>query len=246
MRVWAAALVAGVTVGACLPSSGSSEQILVSAASSLTDAFIDLETAFEDATEGYDVVLNFGASSLLREQLLGGAPVDVFASASADIMDEVASAGLLSGDPEVLALNRLQIALPAGNPGVVAGLGDMARSELVVGLCAEGVPCGNLARQVLEKAGVSPMIDTNEPSARALLVKLEANELDLGITYASDVAGSDSVDGLEIPDNVNVVARYPIAVMTNGSNPAGADEFMAFALSQQGREILISHGFAVP
>lgn len=246
MKVWAVILAAGAVMTACGPTDGSSDEILVSAASSLTDAFMDLEAAFEASRESLDVVLNFGASSLLREQLLGGAPADVLASASADIMDEVDGAGLVRGDPEVFALNELQIAVPTGNPGDVTGLGDMARPELLVGLCAEGVPCGDFARQVLGMAGVSPNVDTDEPSARALLVKLEAGELDVGITYASDVAGSGSVEGLEIPDDVNLVARYPIAAVTNGSNATGADEFIAFVLSPEGREVLVSHGFAVP
>ena len=169
---------------ACSGSSVEGE-LLVSAAASLTDAFAEIESAFEEANPDVDVVLNLGSSSALREQILEGAPADVFASANTSNMDQVAEAGELSGEAEIFATNSLQIAVPTGNPGGVTGLEDFAREELLIGLCAEDVPCGDFGRQALAKAGVIPSIDTNEPDVRALLTKIEAGELDAGITYVT-------------------------------------------------------------
>ncbi len=90
-------------------------------------------------------------------------------------------------------------------------------------------------------------VDTNEPDVRALLVKIEAGELDAGIVYATDVAATgDRVEGVDIPAVVNVVATYPIAVLANAPNPGGADAFVAFAVSDQARAILSRYGFSLP
>ncbi len=226
--------------------SGVEGEVLVSAAASLTDAFAEVETAFEDANPGVDVVLNLGPSSGLREQILEGAPADVFASANMSNMDQVVEAGENAGEPEIFVHNLLQIAVPAGNPAGVTGLEDFANDELLIGLCAEDVPCGDFGRQALENAGVTPSIDTNEPDVRALLTKIEADELDAGITYVTDVLSTDGVDGVDIPGEFNVVAEYPIATLASAPNPDAAAAFVAFVLSEAGQTILNGYGFTSP
>lgn len=242
-------LVATCVVGMATACSGSSVEgeLLVSAAASLTDAFAEVEAAFEEENPDVDVVLNLGSSSALREQILEGAPADVFASANMSNMDQVAEAGELSGEAEIFVTNSLQIAVPTGNPAGVTGLEDFAREELLIGLCTEDVPCGEFGRQALENAGVTPSIDTNEPDVRALLTKIEADELDAGITYVTDVlAASGTVEGIEIPAEVNVVAEYPIATLAGSPNPEAAAAWVEFVLSDEGQAILTSHGFTSP
>lgn len=219
-------------------------EVLVSAAASLTDAFAEVEAAFEAANPEVDVVLNLGSSPSLREQILEGAPADVFASANTSNMDQVVEAAE-AVDPEIFVLNLLQIAVPAGNPAGITGLEDFANEDLLIGLCAKEVPCGSFGRQALEKAGVTPAIDTNEPDVRALLTKVEAGELDAGIVYLTDVLSTDgAVEGVEIPEEFNVVAEYPIAALVNAPNPDTAAEFVEFVLSEEGQAILVSYGFS--
>jgi molybdate transport system substrate-binding protein len=245
LRLTITACVLGVAI-ACSGSSVEGE-LLVSAAASLTDAFAEMESAFEDANPDVDVLLNLGSSSALREQILEGAPADVFASANTSNMDQVAEVGELAGDAEIFVMNSLQIAVPTGNPAEVTGLEDFAREELLIGLCAEEVPCGDFGRQALENAGVIPSIDTNEPDVRALLTKIEAGELDAGITYVTDVlSASGSVEGVDIPAEVNVVAEYPIATLTGAPNPDAAAAWVEFVLSEEGQAILTSYGFTSP
>jgi len=223
------------------------DEVLVSAAASLSDAFADIESAFEIINPGVDVVLNLASSSALREQILEGAPIDVFAPANASNMDQVVAGGDVLGEPELFARNLLQIAVPAGNLAGVTGLGDFADEELLIGLCAEEVPCGDLGRQALANAGVTAAIDTVEPDVRALLTKIEAGELDAGITYVTDVlAAGGTVEGIDIAEGVNVGATYPIAVLGNGPNPGAGVVFVAFVLSEQGQAILASYGFSSP
>lgn len=222
-------------------------ELLVSAAASLTDVLFEIETAFETTYPDVDVVLNLAGSSALREQIREGAPADVFASANMSNMQQLVDAGEVAGEPVIFAMNSLEIAVPAGNPAGVTGLADLGREELLIGLCAEAVPCGDFARLVLDNAGVAPAIDTNEPDVRALLTKLELGELDAGITYVTDVAAAaGQVEGVAIPDADNVIAEYPIAALANAPNPAAAAVFVDFVLSADGRAILSSYGFGLP
>ncbi|MGH9227855.1 MAG: molybdate ABC transporter substrate-binding protein [Acidimicrobiales bacterium] len=220
--------------------------ITVFAAASLTDAFTEVGTAFESGNPDVSVELNFAGSSALREQILAGAPADVFASANPSNMDRVVEGGAAT-DPENFVTNRLQIAVPAGNDAGVTGLDDFADADLLIGLCAEEVPCGEFGREALANAGVTPSIDTNEPDVRSLLTKVEAGDLDAGIVYVTDVsAAADDVEGVDIPADVNVIATYPIAALTDAGNADFAGAFVEFVLSDEGQEILESYGFDAP
>jgi molybdate transport system substrate-binding protein len=241
------ALVALPMATGCGSSATSQDEVVVSAAASLTAVFVALEERFEDTHDGADVVLNLAGSSSLRAQILEGAPADLFASADHPDMNMVVEAGLTYGEPKVFALNRLHIAVPVGNPGRVAGLDAFADGDLAIGLCAPAVPCGALARRVFAAAGVVPEADTDERDVRALLTKIEAGELDAGIVYLTDVVGSGAdVDGIPISPDVNLEVPYPAAVLTGSPNPDGAEAFLAFLLSSEGRRIISEHGFELP
>jgi molybdate transport system substrate-binding protein len=238
-----------VLAGACGDDAGgdaSDTTVRVFAAASLTDALGELATAFEGAHPGTEVELNLAGSSALREQILSGAPADVFASANTQNMQAVVDAGL-AVEPDVFVLNELQIVVPAGNPAGIESLDDFGDESLLIGLCAVEVPCGAFARQALDAAGVDPEPDTEEPDVRALLTKVAAGELDAGIVYRTDVlSAGDDVEGIDIPADVNVVAEYPIATLTESSSPDVAADFVAFAIAEDGQAILRSYGFGSP
>lgn len=217
--------------------------VTVFAAASLTDAFTAMGEAFEAAHDGVTVEFNFAGSSALREQILSGAPADVFASANPSNMQAVVDAGAATG-PTDFVENELQIAVPAGNPAGITGLADFADADLLLGLCAAEVPCGQFGLEALTNAGITPSVDTNEPDVRSLLTKIEAGELDAGIVYRTDVlAGGDAVEGIDIPADTNVIATYPIAALTAATNPDAAAAFVAFVLSDEGQAILAGYGF---
>jgi molybdate transport system substrate-binding protein len=221
--------------------------VTVFAAASLTDAFGEIADEFEAANPGVNVEPSFGASSALREQILAGAPADVFASANLSNMDRVVEADAAAGDPRTFATNRLEIVVPAGNPADVTGLAAFGDDDLLVGLCAAEAPCGELARKALVNAGVTPRLDTEEPDVRSLLTKVEAGELDAGLVYATDVlAAGDAVEGIAIPAADNVVAEYPIATLAEAGGAEVADAFVAYVLSGAGQDILASYGFDSP
>lgn len=221
--------------------------VLVFAAASLTDVMADVAAGFEVANPSVDVEVNVAGSSSLGEQILEGAPADVFASANQTTMDRVVAEGAVVDTPRVFAANRLQIAVPVDNPAGIAGLFDFADESLLLGLCIETVPCGDFARQALAKAGVEPSIDTEEPDVRALLAKVATGELDGGVVYETDIlAVSDTVAGVVIEPEYNVEAVYPIARLSDAPNPAAAEEFVAYVLSDDGRGVLDRYGFRQP
>jgi molybdate transport system substrate-binding protein len=214
---------------------------------SLTDAFTETGDAFTAANPGTDVTFNFGASSALVQQIAEGAPADVFASADLSNMDKLAEAGQQRGDAIEFATNELEIVVRAGNPRTINGLADLADPDLAVVLCAEQVPCGRFAVEILDRAGVAVTPRSLEETVRSVLQKVELGEADAGIVYVTDVlVAGDAVTGVPIPADQNVVARLPIAVTDETANAPVANAFADFVVRPEGQEILRRYGFGTP
>lgn len=220
--------------------------VTVLAAASLTDALDEAAAAFEAGHPGIEISVSYGGSSALAEQIVSGAPADVFFAADEETMRTVAGAGL-AADPEVLLENTLELVVPAGNPGDVAGLADLADPGLVVALCDPSVPCGSAAADLLALAGVTASVDTFEDDVRAALTKVALGEVDAALVYRTDVAAAgDAVEGIEVPLAGRVVNRYPVAVLTAAPNPGAAREFVDYLRSAAGREVFERAGFLTP
>ena len=223
-----------------------SSTVQVFAAASLADAFAAVEEAFEEERPDLDVQLNIAGSSGLREQILEGAPADVFASADLGNIILVAESGGIVEPHSTLARNTLTIAVPSGNEADVVGVESFADDNLLLGACAPGVPCGDLAQRVFAAAGIDAALDTEEPNVRSLVTKVASGDLDAGIVYFTDVlAQSTTIDRIDIPPDVNVETEYPIAALTDAPNPEGARAFVEFVLSSRAQELLADRGFLV-
>ncbi len=220
--------------------------VRVFAAASLTEAMTDLERAFEAAEPTVDIELNLAGSATLRAQILEGAPADVVATANRPVIDDLAAADLLAGPPRPFASNRLVIALAPDNPGDITGLADLAEAEVFLGLCAAGVPCGDLADAVLTAAGIEVEADSRETDVRTLLTKIEAGELDAGLVYATDVAASAAVTGIDLDAGLPATTTYPVAVVAGTGVGEAAGRFTDFLTGPTGREVLAGHGFGAP
>lgn len=228
------------------PATAPSGTLTVFAAASLTDVFAELGDSFEAQNPGVRVVFNFGGSSGLAEQIVQGAPADVFAAASPATMATVTDAGLAL-DPATFATNTLELAVPAGNPGAVLALADLARDGLVVALCAPEVPCGAASATALGAAGIVASVDTYEQDVKAVLTKIELGEVDAGLVYRTDVsAAGDTVEGIPFAEAASAVNDYPIVAAAESRNPRAAAAFVAFVLSDSGRALLDGAGFGAP
>ncbi|WP_181957913.1 molybdate ABC transporter substrate-binding protein [Nonomuraea longispora] len=232
--------------GPAASAGGGSKEVTVFAAASLTETFTTLGRTFEAAHPGTTVRLNFGSSATLAQQIVQGAPADVFASASPATMKTVTDAAL-AGSPTTFVRNKLQIAVPAGNPAKVGELKDLADPQVKVALCAEQVPCGAAAVKALGAAGLQVTPVTLEQDVKATLTKVELGEVDAALVYRTDVmAAGDDVRGIAFPEADQAANDYPIAVLAQA--PAGdlARRFVDLVVSRQGRDTLTEAGFEVP
>jgi molybdate transport system substrate-binding protein len=246
----------GLAAGACSDDGGETT-LIVSAASSLTEAFTEIAAAFEVANEGVNVELNLASSSALATQIIqGGAPVDVFASANDAQMQLVIHAGDAEG-ASVFATNQLVVAVPPGSP--VMTFEDLARPGIRLVLAAPDVPIGAYAREVLAAASASgryaegfdeAVLDnlvSEEANVRQVLTKVELGEADAGIVYTTDaVVSSDAVIVIRIPEEFAPLAIYPIAVLIGSEHADLATAFVDFVHGVEGQAILRDHGFLTP
>lgn len=218
-----------------------SDEVLVLAASSLTDALRDVAAAYETAEPGITVTLSFGGSSAIREQVLAGAPADVVVLAGVDVMDDLAGAVT---EPVLIASNTPVLVVPAGNPGGVTELTDLTDDALLVGLCRSAVPCGALADELLATSNIEARVDTREPDVRALLGKVVDGELDAGIVYATDaLAAGDAVEVIALPAEDVPATAYPAALLADAPHPAAGRAFIDLLRSDVGQQALADRGF---
>lgn len=239
----AAALLAAMLVLSGCGGADEDDGITVLAAASLTEAFTAVAADFTAET-GTEVRLSFGGSPSLVDQVQEGLDADVVALASTGTMDELVGSGDV-GRPVVFAANRLAIAVPPGNPAGVRSLADLADPAIALALCSPEVPCGAAAAQALASQHLAAEPDTEEEDVRAVLDKVAIGEVDAGVVYATDLlAAGDEVEGVPIPEDENVVATYPIAVVDGAGD--GAEAFVAFVLAAPAQATLADHGFLAP
>jgi len=219
------------------------QTITVLAAASLTESFDEIKAAYEKEHPGVTVQISYGSSATLAAQITSGAPADVFASANTTTMASLARGGV-EVSPQTLTTNVLQIAVPPGNPGRVAGLADFARPELRIALCAEDVPCGAAAEELFAQLGIVPRPDTLEVDVKATLNKVQLGEVDAALVYRTDVvAAGDKVLGLPTPGAEKVVNTYQIAALPEAADRAAAEAFVAYVLSPVGQQAIRKYGF---
>ncbi len=262
----------GVVLAGCsAPSSGTapssggaaaSTTLTVFAAASLGDSFEELAEGFEQENPGVEVAYSFAGSSSLAEQILAGAPADVFASADEPNMDTVVAAGENAGEPEAFATNVLTLVTPAEHPGDtpahhapdITSLEDAAAEGVKLVVCAPQVPCGHAALTLAEDAGVELTPVSEESSVTDVLGKVTSGEADAGLVYVTDAlsAGArESVTAIGLENADSAVNTYPITVLDaaaeNGpEHPELAQRFVEYVLSEDGQSVLEADGFGAP
>ena len=247
-RALVSALVPIMLFSACASSSESQEQttLNVYAASSLATPFTYAGLAFEKNT-GVKVQFNLGASSDLARFVQEGAPADVFVSADVANMDKVESEDLLASPSVIFATNYLEIIVEKGNPLDISSLEDLSNPDLIFVTTNPDVPIGKYTAEVLRKAGVSITPDSFESNVKGIMLKVASGEADVGIVYHSEVIAADGqVEGVEIPAEFNIVAKYPIGIIKNTAHKEQAQDFIDFLLSPQGQALLTQYGFKTP
>ena len=227
-------------------SGGEATTLTVFAAASLTGTFTELGRTFEAAHPGTTVRFNFGSSATLAQQIVEGAPADVFAAASPATMKTVTDA-FPGAAPVTFVRNILQIAVPADNPAKVDDLADLADPKVKVALCAEQVPCGAAAVKALDATGLKVTPVTLEQDVKATLTKVSLGEVDAALVYRTDViASAGKVLGIDFPEAEKAINDYPIVTLPKAPAPEAARQFVDLVLSRQGRNVLTKAGFQAP
>ena len=232
-------------------------RLTVFAASSLTGSFGDIGKAFESAYPGVTVTFNFAGSQVLSNQIVQGAAADVFASANHTEMDKLVSAGLVAkGTVRDFVINALEVILPTNNPDNVQTLRDLAKPGLKLVLEDKSVPAGAYSLTILDnlsknstyganfKTKVLANVVSNETDVKQVVAKVQLGEADAGIVYVTDASAAPTLKTIEIPANFNVVAKYPIATLTNAPQSEVAAAFVAYVLSADGQATMKKWGFS--
>lgn len=221
--------------------------VTVFAAASLKESFTALGQKFEKAHPGTKVTFNFGGSDTLAASITGGAPADVFASASPKTMAIVTDAKDNATEPVTFVRNQLEIATLPGNPEKISSLKDLTQSGLKVVLCDKEVPCGAAAQKALEASDLRLTPVSYEQDVKAALTKVELKEADAAVVYKTDVhAAGDKVEGVEFPESADAINDYPITLLKDAPNAEAARAFIALVRSADGQKALAEAGFLQP
>jgi molybdate transport system substrate-binding protein len=233
---------------------GSGGALTVLAASSLTNAFGELATTFQEQNPDTEVRTSFGGSSELLAQIEQGAPADVFASADEDKMDTAVQDDLVN-EPQTFAGNRPIIIVPIDNPARIHGLQDLANPDAKLVLAQDGVPIAEYAKRILtnadseyggnlEQQALNNVV-SRESNVRASANRVALGEADATFVYITDVTPEieDQVEVIEIPQDLNVVATYPIATLKEANNLELARRWVNLVLSDEGQRLLEEYGF---
>jgi molybdate transport system substrate-binding protein len=235
--------------------------LVVFAAASLRDAFGTLRDEFVHTHPGLEVTFNFAGTQDLRAQLEHGAKVDVFASADQRNMNELSKASRVV-HPVVFARNEPVVVVAKERAALVPSFADLPKASRIV-LGVPDVPIGRYSLQILDRAStldaahggvgkdfrsqVEAKVVSREPDVRQVLAKVSLGEADAAIVYRTDAnAAQDKLVTLSIPGAVNVLAEYPIAVVSDAEHGALAGEWVTFLTSSAGQELLHKAGFLSP
>lgn len=228
------------------------QEVVVSAAASLTNAFQAVGQAFEKSRPGTKVTFNFAASGPLLAQIQQGAPVDVFASADQETMDRAAKAKLLAeGTRADFARNTLVLIVPSSSshvPQKLSDLGGAAYKRISTGT-PSSVPVGRYTMASIQEAGLTAALESKwiyGESVRQVLNYVARAEVDAGFVYRTDALIEKDKARIALTVPTSTPVSYPIAQVAHSKNAAAGKDFIAFVRSDAGQQILEGFGFSKP
>ena len=236
--------------GGCGTDSGPTGGITVSAAASLKDAFNEIGVLYKTKT-GTRVNFNFAASGVLQRQIETGAPIDIFASARENQMNDLATEGLIDEDSRRnFAGNELVLVVPRDSKASLTRFNDLTRSEfakIAIGN-PKTVPAGQYTEQVFDKLGLKDAVQPKlvfAEDVRQVLDWVERGDADAGMVYATDarIAGEKIRIVATASGDSHTPILYPVAVVKNSRQKQAAQQFIEVVMSAEGQAILQKYGF---
>jgi molybdate transport system substrate-binding protein len=241
-----------VALVAALPVLVSAQQLTVSAAASLMNAFNELGPKFEASRPGVTLRFNFAASGVLLQQVAQGAPVDLFASADQATVVRGIEQKLFDADSKRdFASNTVVLVVPAqGGPDVktLADLNSVGVKRIAIGKIAT-VPVGRYTRETLDAAKLWALLERKfvfADSVRQVLDYVARGEADAGFVYRTDVPiGGDKIR-VVLTAQGHTPVTYPVVLVSESRNKAPARDFIAFLATPTALDVLAKYGFGKP
>ena len=224
--------------------------LTISAAASLSDAMQEIEAAYQREYPDVSLRNNFGSSGTLAQQIVHGAPVDVFLSAAAEPMDDLEARGLIIAETR-RDLLRNTLVLIAPRDSALRSFQQLAeKSVRTVALGDPGsVPAGKYAQQTLTSMRLLDAVRAKlvlAEDVRAVLAYVATGNADAGMVYATDALMSGNVRVVAAaPEGTHDPIVYPEAAMRTGRNEAAARAFVGYLDSPAARAIFMKHGFTI-
>lgn len=224
-------------------------ELNISAAASLKEVMADLETEYKKNNENVTLVVNYGSSGSLQQQIEQGAPCDLFISAGQSQMNTLKEEGLLLDDT-TKDLVENSLVLVAAN-GVEIDSFDDLNSDKVTHIAVgepESVPAGKYADEVLTNTGIKDSISDKlvfAKDVKEVLAWVASGNADVGFVYLSDALSSDSVSIVENVDEVNNHSSitYPVSVIKDSTNVDEAKKFEDFLFTDTAQKIFEKYGY---
>ena len=260
------ALIVAVGVGSCAAglfdfgSSGSnstndniSGEINLAAAASLKNAFDkDLIPMFEKQHPGVKVKPTYASSGDLQTQIENGLKADVFMSAANKQMNALANESLVDNKTNVQSLeNKVVLIVPKDSKANISSFDDLKKVNGTIAIGdPESVPAGQYAKEVLNNTGIWGDVESKlslGTDVTAVLNQVSQESADCGIVYATDAKSDDNVKVVcEAPDSaLKTPVIYPVAVLSNASNPDGAHAFVDFLQTKEAKDVFVEYGFTI-
>ena len=241
-----ACVLAGALLAAC--SGGADDELLVFAATSLTDAMAEAAAEFE-ATHGTKVEVSYGPSRALAQQIARGANPDVYVAAGQPPMDFLQEGGHIADGGAVRLLSNKIVLITGRDAPSIGGISELADADLnrVAMPDPEIAPAGNYARTALQNLGLwermlPRIVFAND--VRVTLSYVQTGNADAGFLYQTDAANAEDITVLDIvPTDSYPDVVYPAAVVRSTDNVQGAEAMLEFLQSDAAKEIFRRHGF---
>ena len=246
MRRLIGALAVAALIAGCGSSGGSNEnpQLIVSAASSLRNAFADYANQVNDAK----VRLSFAGSDELAAQIRAGGRADVFAAANTKLPDQLYAEGKVD-KPVKFTANKLVLAVPKDSTNVKS-LDDLTEPGVKIAIGSASVPIGTYTRKVLaglpseQRNRILANVKSEEPDVIGIVGKLTQGAVNAGFVYATDVdAAGGSLKAIDLPANLEPTVTYGAAVVTDTKHPDEAKAFIDGLTTGAGQQALQKAGF---
>ena len=227
-------------------------ELNISAAVSMKDALMEIQTNYQKKAPQVKLVYNLGASGSLQKQIEQGATADIFISAAPKQMNELAAKNLvIKATRKNLLENKLVLIAPKDSTLSISKLEDLQNDtvkQISIGE-TKVVPAGQYAEQALKKLGVWEKIQRKivfAKDVRTVLTYVDTGNVDAGLVYKTDAAAGKKVKILATaPDGSHAPIIYPAAVLSGTKNQKAAEEFLSYLAGPEGKSVFEKHGFVM-